>query len=188
MKHVLAISLFFVSFFMIGQDSVPADKVKEAKNAYAEQWIKNLTEKGIEIKNDSLFISDDYKRAINDINYRKIVYPENYKWEYVAACIKMNNLKPAFWHLINLYSKSSKDKEMTLKFILTYDSIFLMDEVLLATFYTYSFMDPETSVIKEGKPEIIRPDILDRKLNNVNEMVSYLIQYREEQKLKENKN
>ena len=49
MKHVLAISLFFVSFFMIGQDSVPADKVKEAKNAYAEQWIKNLTEKGIEI-------------------------------------------------------------------------------------------------------------------------------------------
>lgn len=173
-----------MSFIMTGQNSDSQSKAKEAKNAYASQWIKNLTEKGVEIRNDSVFISNDYKRAINDINYRKIVYPKKYKWEYVAACIKMNNLKPAFWHLINLYSKSPKDKEIVLKFIITYDNIFLMDEVLLATFYTYSFMDPETSIINDGQPETIKPDIMDNKLNNVNEMVAYIIKHRDEKKQK----
>jgi hypothetical protein len=59
-----------------------------------------------------------------------------------------------------------------------------MDEVLVNTFYTYSFMDPEISVIKDGKPEIVRPDILEAKLANVKEMVAYIVKYRKQQETK----
>lgn len=49
-------------------------------------------------------------------------------------------------------------------------------------------MDPETSVITNGQPESIRPDVLGEKLNNVNEKVSYILKYREKKALEENKN
>lgn len=157
-------------------------KEDEAKRIYAENWKKELTEKGIEIKGDSVYISNEYKRALNDDNYRKVLYPDPYSWDVVAALIKLNKLKPAFWGLINLYSKSPEDKERVMTFVITYDQVLPMDEILLATFYTYSFMDPETSVIKNGELETVRPDILEQKLKNVNDMVSYIIQYREQQK------
>jgi len=182
MKYILYLSLFCAPILMCGQIAKEKSKEEEAKKIYAENWKKDLTEKGIEIKGDSLYISNEYKKALNDDNYRKVIYPDPYLWEVVAAFIKLNKLKPAFWGLINLYSKSPEDKERVMKFVITYDQFLPMDEILVATFYTYSFMDPETSVIKNGELETVRPDILEQKLKNVNDMVSYLLQYREQQK------
>ncbi len=165
---------------MIGQNSNLAEKNKEAKNIYAQQWLKELTEKGLEIKGDSIYISNEYNRALNDINYRKHLYPETYSWEGVASFIKQNKLKPAFWYLINLYSNSDEDKKMVMTFVMTYDKLFLMDEILVATFYTYSFMDPESSILNNGELETNRPDILEQKLRNVNEMVAFIVKNREQ--------
>lgn len=183
MKYILYLSLFCAPILMCGQIAKEKSKEEEAKKIYAENWKKDLTEKGIEIKGDSVYLSNEYKRALNDDNYRKVVlYPDSYSWDIVASLIKLNKLKPAFWSLINLYSKSPEDKEKVITFVITYDQVLPMDEILVATFYTYSFMDPASSAIKNGELETVRPDILEQKLRNVNDMVSYIIQYREQQK------
>ncbi len=86
--------------------------------------------------------------------------------------------------MINLYPKSEKDKKMAVRSVLAYEKVFKMDEVLLNTFYTYSFMDPEVSEVKNGIPEITRPDIMETKLKNVKEIVEYIYIYRKQQKEK----
>lgn len=183
MKYILYLSLFCAPFLMCGQISKEKNKEDEAKKISAENWKKELTEKGIEMKDDSLYISNEYKRALNDDNYRKVVlYPDEYSWDLVAGLIKLNKLKPAFWGLINLYSKSPEDKEKVMTFVITYDQVLPMDEILVATFYTYSFMDPKTSAIKNGELETVHPDILEKKLRNVKEMVNYLTYFREQEK------
>jgi hypothetical protein len=181
MLYLILINLLFISSLLFSQSPV-IDKNKEAKKIYAEKWLKELTEKGIEVKGDSVYISRDYKRAINDNKYREFLYPKEYSWGGVSAFIKANALKPAFWYLINLYSKSKEDKEKVLTFVLTYDKLFQMDEILVATFYTYSFMNPESSVIIDRQPETTRPDILEQKLRNVKEMVTYIRQFKETKK------
>lgn len=45
-------------------------------------------------------------------------------------------------------------------------------------------MDTEVSIIKNGKPEVVRPDILDEKLRNVTEIVNYIRNYRQQEELK----
>ena len=182
MKYIILINLLFISSLLFSQSPV-IDKNKEAKKISAENWKKELTEKGIEVKGDSVYISDEYKRALNDDNYRKLVlYPDEYSWNLVTVLVKLNKLKPAFWGLINLYSKSPEDKEKVITFILTYDQVLPMEEILVATFYTYSFMDPESSVIIDRQPETTRPDILEQKLRNVKEMVTYIRQFKETEK------
>jgi hypothetical protein len=52
-------------------------------------------------------------------------------------------------------------------------------------FYTYCFLDPEMNIIKEGKSEITRPDILEEKLRNVQEIVAYVNRYREQNQVAE---
>ena len=69
---------------------------------------------------------------------------------------------------------------MVVKSVISYDSAFNMEEMLINTFYTYCFMDPKISVIKDGSPEIVHPDILEEKLNDVKEIVAYVMKYREQ--------
>jgi hypothetical protein len=49
-----------------------------------------------------------------------------------------------------------------------------MDKILLSTFYTYAFADPEACRILNNKPEIVRPDILEKKLRTTRELVNYI--------------
>jgi hypothetical protein len=46
-------------------------------------------------------------------------------------------------------------------------------------------LDPEMNIIKEGKSEITRPDILEEKLRNVQEIVAYVNRYREQNQVAE---
>ena len=57
-----------------------------------------------------------------------------------------------------------------------------MDTMLVAAFNTYIYLDPEVSVIKNGDSEITRPDILEEKLRNLNEIINYMKIYKEQQK------
>jgi len=147
-------------------------------------WLTELAEKGYNIKDDSVIISKEFHRILQDSTYRKLLYPKNYTWTQTSNLIKNQQLKPAFWYMINLYPKSEKDKKMAVRSVLAYEKVFKMDEVLLNTFYTYSFMDPEVSEVKNGIPEITRPDIMETKLKNVKEIVEYIYIYRKQQKEK----
>jgi hypothetical protein len=77
------------------------------------------------------------------------------------------DLKKAFWHIINLYRTDTLHKELALQTFVVYDSLVDMQKILINTFYTYALTDPEVCVFKNGKPEIVHPDILEAKFNKV---------------------
>jgi len=141
--------------------------------------LKDLSTKGLDMPEDSLIVSEEFNKLIQDENYRKTVYPKVYTWEETINYINSKDLKKAFWFLINLYLTSDKNKVLVLKSVITYDALFNMDKVLINTFYTYAFTDPEVSIIVENSPEITRPDILESKLRTVNELIHYINKYRE---------
>jgi hypothetical protein len=145
-------------------------------------WLEYLNEKGLELSDDTVVMGKEFQKVLTDENYRKIVYPETYYWESTLAFIHYQDLKKAFWYMINLYPENDTNKELVVKSVLTYDRLFKMDEMLVNTFYTYSFQDPQVSEIIDGKPEIVRPDILERKLENLKEIIGYIHYYRSRQK------
>ena len=183
MKSTLLLIFICVPFLLFSQqkkDSLVGTVDKEKTEL--QNWLKFLSEKGIEKKGDSIVVSEEYLRVLNDNQYRLIVYPKKYSWEIVAALIKLKQLKITFWQLINLYSSNEENKEAVLKTIVMYDRVFPMDTMLVAAFNTYIYLDPEVSVIKNGDSEITRPDILEEKLRNLNEIINYMKIYKEQQK------
>lgn len=187
MKNSIIICLFCLPFFMFSQQVKGIIKENEKNKIAAEKWLKHLNESGIEVKGDSVFVSKEYERALNDDQYRYFVYPIKYTWKKANALIKKMQLKIAFWHLINLYSENDASKEMVLKSLLMFDRVLAINEALPAVFNTYIYLDPEVSVIKNGDSEITRPDILEEKLRNLNEILSYIETHKEQQKKEEKK-
>jgi hypothetical protein len=181
-KNILIICLSFLPLLLLSQTTEVQEKHTKEDKIKVLKWLKETTEKGIEMTEDSIKYSKEFIRVLKDKNYRALLYPNKYNWGIVPEFIKHKRLKPVFWYFINLYPENATNKEIVLKSILAYDKIFKMDEMLVNTFYTYSFMDPEISIIKDGKPEIIHPDILEAKLRDVKEMVNYIRQFKETEK------
>lgn len=174
-KGFFWIFLFMVSFELSAQETNSEDlSVKIIKD-----WLTDLNQKGLELKGDSLVINQEVLRLLKDESYRDSIYPTTYSWEPALLFIQREQLKPAFWYFINLYSLNQKNKELVVKSVLTYDQLFKMDEVLISTFYTYSFLDPEITRLNDGVPEITRPDILEQKLKTVKEIIGYIRSYRQ---------
>jgi len=182
MNKVLVIAFLLISFTGVGQnpESVKS-KEKQLQETAVLTWLADLNEKGLEIIGDSLIMGREFQKVMNDAEYRKLIYPETYKWDEALLFLKNKYLKQAFWIFINLYSENENNKQLVLKSVLAYDELLEMDEMMVNSFYSYCFMDPQISVIKEGKPEIDRPDILEAKLRNVKEIVSYIHVYRKQQ-------
>jgi hypothetical protein len=72
---------------------------------------------------------------------------------------------------------------MVVRSILAYEKLFKMDKILVNTFYTYCFIDPEVNTIDGGITEVVHPDILEAKLRNVKEIVGYIQTYRKQQEV-----
>jgi len=182
MRKILFLLILLTPTFVFSQAS-DNHKVlnKEAKDEIIMKWLVDLNEKGIELTEDSIKVSGEFQKVLQDENYRAVIYPPTYTWEQTIRFIQAQELKKAFWFLINLYPQSKENKEMVIKSIVTYDRLFKMDELMVSTFYTYCYMDPAVSQIKEGKPEIIHPDVLEAKLRDVKEMVAYIMHYRKNQ-------
>ena len=186
MKPSLLWIIFCFPSLLIGQSlgEQSIDK-KQANETAIMNWLIELNEKGVEITEDSVKVSKEYTKVLNDEAYRTIVFPKIYTWEQTVQFIQKQELKQAFWFLINLYPQSEQNKELVIKSVITYDKLFKMDELMVNAFYTYSFLDSETSIIKDGKPETVRPDILEEKLRNVKEIVGYINNYRKQQEAQE---
>jgi hypothetical protein len=91
-------------------------------------------------------------------------------------------LKKAFWQMINLYQDDTSRRNLVVGSFILYDSLMDMDKVLLNTFYTYAFADPAVCRIKNGKPDIFRPDLLEKKLRITREIIGYIWYYRKNRK------
>ena len=185
MKNILSFLIWFSPIFISAQDINNLEaKLSKEESANVLKWYLEITEKGIEKIGDSVIYSKEFIKVLNDENYRSFIFPKEYNREVAAYLIDNKNLKQAFWYLINIYPQNEDTKKIVIQSVIAYDKVFKMDEVLVNTFYTYSFMDPEISVVKDGKPEIVRPDILEAKLANVKQMVAHIIKYRKQQEIK----
>ena len=187
MKNILTLLLFSLQLFVCAQeiDNLENEFSKE-DSIKVLKWYVELNEKGIEKVGDSVIYSKEFVKVLKNEKYRDFLFPKEYKMGVAAYLIDKKYLKQAFWYFINIYPQDEESKKIVMQSVLAYDTIFKMDEVLVNTFYTYSFMDQEISIIKDGKPEIVRPDILEAKLANVKEMVNYVLKYREQQKKENN--
>ena len=88
-------------------------------------------------------------------------------------------LKKAFWYMLNLYLVNDQNKDLVIKSILTYNTLFKMDEVMEATYKTYALLDPEIGEVVNGKSQITAPPILEEKLNALKEILLYIEKYAE---------
>jgi hypothetical protein len=145
-----------------------------------DQTVNSLYEMGVEKKKDSLFVSKEVIRLFTDPVYRRIAYPATYEWVHAVNLLKEMQLKTAFWHMINLYGQDTANRSLVIGTFVAYDSLMQMDQVLLSTYYTYAFADPRISRVINNKPDINRPDLLEKGLKNVKEIINYLWYYRQQ--------
>jgi hypothetical protein len=145
---------------------------------YLNARMSDLFEAGVETKNDSLIIKEEVFRLLRDSQYRKAVYPEKYEWPSAIMLMKAMELKKAFWHFINLYHSIPASRDLIITTVVMYDSIMPMDKIILNSFYTYSFADPRICRLKNDKPDIFRPDLLQELLAITNEIVDNIVYYR----------
>ncbi len=181
--------LVVLPLFTFGQvnDSIHSLEKKHGNENSVLMKLSELGESGVEFSQDSIYAGEEFQKILSDSLYRDLLFPKTYTWEQTKFFIQTLELKKAFWYLINLYPESKTNKELVLKTVLTYDKLYKMDEILINTFYTYSFLDIEVCDLNGEKPEIKRPDIQEAKLNSVKEIIAYIYHFRDQNKEKEKK-
>ena len=143
-----------------------------------KDWLKSLYDQGLRESGDSIELSPEVLRLLNDGEYRKEFYPQTYSWVKVARYVQDQDLRKAFWHMINLYMVNDENKNITVKAFITYDRVFKMDKILTGTFYTYIFADPEINSIKDGMANVVAPHKMEAKLKALRDILGYLDQAR----------
>ena len=174
-----------IIFQSIGQTTQVSSS--ENDNANVESWIDDLYTAGVSIQGDSAILSEEVKLLLTESELYTFMYPKEYTWEVTLALIEKNQIKRAFWYMINLYSTNDKNKELVVKSILTYNKFLDMEKVLTNTFYTYCFIDPQIGTLKNGQPNIIAPHLLEEKLIVVQQLVNYIQSYEQKEGNKKEK-
>ena len=113
---VYSVSIFGQSNYIRSTDSISITKEQLSQTL---NMLKDLSTKGLDMPEDSLIVSEEFNKLIQDENYRKTVYPKVYTWEETINYINSKDLKKAFWFLINLYLTSDKNKVLVLKSVIT---------------------------------------------------------------------
>lgn len=184
-RHIFKLCICFLWLTVNGQSRngmPPAIDTSKKSVAYWQQWLTDLQEMGVEAKGDSFFVKEEVIRILKDSAYRKTIYPDQYNWPAVSALLQRMELKKAFWQMINLYQDDTSRRNLVVGSFVLYDSLMDMDKVLLNTFYTYAFADPAVCRIKNGKPDIYRPDLLEKKLRITKEIIGHIWYYRKNKK------
>lgn len=143
-----------------------------------KEWLEVVQTPGVIVKDNKMIFSDEAQKLAQDANYRALVYKENYSLLNIKESIQKFEIQKAFWYMINLYPDN---KEQMLQFIYAYDKVVPSDKLTTASFYTYAFFDPRITKIKEGKPEVYRPDLFEEYFRITKEIVSYVALLREQE-------
>lgn len=145
-------------------------------------WLESLYKEGVTVANDSVIISEETSRLLTDEAYRKLIYPDVYTWDMVKSFIQTQDLRKAYWYMLNLYLADEKSKEMAVQFLLMYDRLFKMDKILVNTFYTYVLTDPDIGNVVDGHFKVTAPHIMEKKLTALRELLFYMDKYKPENK------
>lgn len=170
MKSLFVVIMVLSSVVAVGQSP--------AGEKYWANWFSNLQEMGVETRNDSMIVREEVIKLFSDSLYRKSVYPPTYTWTEAIKLLREMELKKAFWYMLNLYETDSLNRPYVLGTFMAYDSLMSMDKILLSTYYTYAFADPRVSRVKNNRPEIFRPDLLERGLGRVKDIIAHIWYYR----------
>jgi len=149
-------------------------KIKRYYDSTQEVINANYTP-GVIKQNDSIYFSDEYLKLANNSLYRDSVFLKPYSFENVLEALADLELQKASWYLIDLYPKH---KELVIKVLYSYSNLFQVDKIIVFSVYTYGFFDPEIAKIKNGTPEVIRPDLLEEKLNIAKEISTAINYYK----------
>lgn len=182
-KHSLFAMLLGFCLLSTAQDTDPIVTLSQEQalalydsEQEAKIWFENLRKPGVEVKEGTMFFSEEAQKLMNDADYRASVYKEEYGLLDVKQSLSTLELQKAFWQLINMYPEN---KELALKFIYAYDNIVPTDEVVVGAFYTYAFFDPNITTLSSGKPDVHRPDLFEEYLRRTKEIVAYINYFRE---------
>lgn len=180
MKYIL--TCIILNFYLIGSAQNNAKTNWIEFEAQSKEWLADLNTIGVVHKDGVMTLNDESKKILKDSLYYEVIYPDIYTWEDTQYLLNNMALKQAFWYLINLYDADVSNKELVLQMIIPFDEIMEMDKIIISSFYSYIAFDPETTTIIDGiVTEVKRPDIADRKLIAVKEIISY-IHYNRKQK------
>jgi hypothetical protein len=171
-----AFTAILFMFSLLFSQNIQGQEVESEE--YYKKWFENLYDPGVIMTKDSLIINEETKRILNDPEYKKILYPEKYTWEQTIIFIQQNDLKKAFWYMINLYGYDEKNKELVLKSLITYDKLLLVNDILQSTFFMYAMHDTVLEPNITTKTQTFDPHSSEEKLNNLKEILFYLDKYR----------
>ena len=135
-----------------------------------KKWLNTLTSKGVTSKNEEIVFDEEAIKLLKDKSYREKVYRE-YTLYDVGLSFSEMDIKKAFWQIINIYPQK---KDTLIQYVFAFDKILPVDEILLASFYTYAFFDPKITRLDTGKPEVYRPDIFEDYFRRTKEIIYYL--------------
>ena len=132
-----------------------------------KKWLNTLTSKGVTSKNEEIVFDEEAIKLLQDKSYREKVYRE-YTLYDVGLSFSEMDIKKAFWQIINIYPQK---KDTLIQYVFAFDEILPVDEILLASFYTYAFFDPNITKLDNGKPDVYRPDIFEEYFRRTKEII-----------------
>ena len=132
-----------------------------------KKWLNTLTSKGVTSKNEEIVFDEEAIKLLKDKSYREKVYRE-YTLYDVGLSFSEMDIKKAFWQIINIYPQK---KDTLIQYVFAFDEILPVDEILLASFYTYAFFDPNITRLGSGKPDVYRPDIFEEYFRRTKEII-----------------
>jgi len=132
-----------------------------------KKWLNTLTSKGVTSKNEEIVFDEEAIKLLQDKSYREKVYRE-YTLYDVGLSFSEMDIKKAFWQIINIYPQK---KDTLIKYVFAFDEILPVDEIMLASFYTYAFFDPNITKLDNGKPDVYRPDIFEEYFRRTKEII-----------------
>ena len=132
-----------------------------------KKWLNTLTSKGVTSKNEEIVFDEEAIKLLKDKSYREKVYRE-YTLYDVGLSFSEMDIKKAFWQIINIYPQK---KDTLIQYVFAFDEILPVDEILIASFYTYAFFDPNITKLDNGKPDVYRPDIFEEYFRRTKEII-----------------
>jgi hypothetical protein len=171
------------SFSRITDDTVQLDsaqfrQLQETEKLYQEWFVDQVTP-GIRSDSARIHFSDEARRLIGDTTYRDSIYRQPYTFTQVRDALTTTNIRLASWYMLNLYRQQP---DIVKRFLMQYDAVVDADKFLIAAYYTYALLDPRITRIVDGKPEVIRPDIMDELFHDMNEIIDGLLATRPERR------
>ena len=160
---------FSLIFFSCWALYISAQENNYTSDDYVLQRLLESTKPGFEIKDNTLFFSDEAKKILSDTIYRNSIYAKKSSMLDLKKCLDDRHFQKAFWHMINLYPQY---KENIIRYLLIYNQVLPINEVLYSSLYTYTILDPRITILKDDKIEIYRPDIFEEYIAIVEEMIS----------------